>query len=130
MGWILGCGRTVLYRIGNSRTPPMTTTIEQLKKEAREKWLKRVDDDSNDKTGGWSFVMFDEDANNIADWWLKQLAHVHNSAIRSALESLPPELPIFTEDGKGYVDNLVVNGTRNKFRTETEKKLQSLLVNE
>lgn len=39
----------------------------------REEWLKHCNDDSETlegKLNGYSFVIFDDDANKIADWWL------------------------------------------------------------
>ncbi len=56
----------------------------------REEWLKRADEDSSTIDGklhGWSFVMMDEDANNIADWWLSKFTEYRESLVKE-VESL------------------------------------------
>lgn len=90
----------------------MTTTIELLRKEAREK----VDS----VWGGLAGRFSERDA--LARITDELVTHVHNSAIRSALDSLP--------ETYNQRDQPYSHIPWNACRTETEKKLQSLLVNE
>lgn len=90
----------------------MTTTIEQLREEARDTYYRK-------------FSSISPSANN--QFIDELITHVHNSAIRSALEVLPEERIIH-----GYMpsENIPENNAWNEYRLESIKALQSLLVNE
>lgn len=115
---------------GTSGKNVMTTTIELLRKEARDKFVKKYFvyelgtgvSGTDDHVGAQHKLAADLDM---------LITHVHNSAIRSALEILPKA----GEDPGdfGGIDDKSVRDVwwgRYGMQTETEKKLQSLLVNE
>lgn len=88
-------------------------------KEWREEWLKHCDDDSSTvegKLNGYSFVIFDEDANKIADWWLDKLHKTQVETAKAILEEVGPEYDIEKTADYYKMKMQAINDERNRFK--------------
>lgn len=76
----------------------------------REEWSKRVDDDSNDKMGGWGFVMLSEDEKSIADWWLNKMKEQREKMIESISEDITNYDEVYiSEDVRKAINRMKFN---------------------